>query len=78
VVAISVTLAWLWNVTAKSLLLPMLLHSAVNNSKDIVPSATGGANHVFGLSASPVAWLTMLLLWIVALYLLTRMPGAEP
>ena len=75
VVAISVTLAWLWNATAKSLLLPMLLHSAVNNSKDIVPCATPGANNVFGLSASPVAWMTVLLLWVFALYLLTRMPG---
>ena len=75
VVAISVTLAWLWHGTSKSLLLPMLLHAAVNNSKDIVPSATPGANNVFGLSASPVAWMTVLLLWVVALYLLTRMPG---
>lgn len=75
VVAISVTLAWLWNATAKSLLLPMLLHSAVNNSKDIVPSSAPGANNNFGLSASPVAWMTVLLLWVVALYLLTRMPG---
>src|SRR5215469_3565842 len=77
VVAISVTLAWLWNAASKSLLLPMLLHSAVNNSKDIVPSATPGLNNAFGLSASPVAWVTVLLLWVVALYLLTRMPGLE-
>jgi uncharacterized protein len=78
VVAISVTLAWLWNAAAKSLLLPMLLHSAINNSKDIVPSASPGSNNVFGLTASPVAWMTVLLLWIVALYLLTRMPGWKP
>ena len=78
VVAISVTLAWLWNATAKSLLLPTLLHSAVNNSKDIVRSASPGSNNVFGLSASPVAWMTVLLLWIVALYLLSRMPGSKP
>lgn len=77
VIAISVALAWLWNVTAKSLLLPMLLHSAVNNSKDIVPSAILGANSTFGLSASPVAWMTVLFLWVVALHLLTRMPGLE-
>ena len=77
VVAISVTLSWLWNAAAKSLLLPMLLHSTVNNAKDIVPSATPGPNNAFGLGASPVAWLTVLLLWVVALYLLTRMPGLE-
>jgi membrane protease YdiL (CAAX protease family) len=77
VVAVSVALAWLWNAAAKSLLLPMLLHSAVNNSKDIVPSATPRPNNAFGLSAPPVAWVTVLLLWVVALYLLTRMPGLE-
>ena len=75
VIAISVALAWLWNGTRGSLLLPMLLHSAVNNSKDIVPSATPGANNTFGVHASPVAWLTLVLLWIGAVYFLARMPG---
>ena len=51
--------------------------SYANNAKDIVPSATPGPNNAFGLSASPVAWMTVLLLWVVALYLLTRMPGLE-
>src|SRR5262249_30281274 len=35
-VALSVAMAWLWARTGGSLLLPMLLHAAVNNSKDIV------------------------------------------
>jgi len=77
VVALSVAFAWLWARTGGSLLLPMLLHSAVNNSKDIVPSATPGAMNTFGLSASLVAWLTVALLWICAGYLLARIPKAE-
>ena len=67
-------LAWLWAKTGGSLLLPMLLHAAVNNSKDIVPSAEPGAAHVFGLSHSPVAWLTAVVLWVCAAYFLARMP----
>ena len=74
VVAMSVALAWLWAKTGGSLLLPMLLHAAVNNSKDIVPSAEPGAAHVFGLSHSPVAWLTAVVLWVCAAYFLARMP----
>ena len=51
----------------------MLLHSAVNNAKDIVPSALPGAANPFGLSASLVAWITVTLLWICAGYFLTAM-----
>lgn len=38
VTGMSVTFAWLWMRTGRSLLLTMLLHAAINNSKDIVPS----------------------------------------
>ena len=72
VVALSVAIAWVWARSGGSLLLPMLLHSAVNNSKNIVPSATPGGTHTFGFDASPVAWLTVGVLWAVALYLLSR------
>lgn len=76
VTALSVAMAWLWERAGKSLLLTMLMHSAVNNSKDIVPSATSpGA--IFGLSASAVAWMTVLLLWICAVYFLVRMSKAK-
>src|SRR2546429_888655 len=74
VTALSVAMAWLYARTNGSLLLVMLLHSAVNNAKDIVPSALPGANSTFGLSASLVAWLTVTLLWICAAYFLVRMP----
>jgi membrane protease YdiL (CAAX protease family) len=74
VVALSVAMAWLYARTNGSLLLVMLMHSAVNNSKDIVPSAVSGGASPFGLSASLVAWITVALLWICALYFLARMP----
>jgi hypothetical protein len=77
VVALSVTLAWLWARTYRSLLLPMLLHAAVNTSKDIVPSAVPGASNPFGLNASVVGWLTVAGLWIGAAYFLFRMSKAK-
>ena len=65
VTAISVAMAWLY-VRTESLLLTMLMHSAINNTKDIVPSAVAGANNVFGFRSSAVGWLTVALLWIAA------------
>ena len=77
VTALSVAMAWLYARTNGSLLLAMLLHSGVNNAKDIVPSAAPGATNTFGLSASLVAWLTVTLLWICGAYFLARMPRWE-
>jgi membrane protease YdiL (CAAX protease family) len=77
VTALSVAIAWLWARTNGSLLLPMLMHAAVNNSKDIVPSATLGATNTFSLNASLAAWLTVTLLWICAAYFLIRMSKRE-
>jgi len=74
VTALSVAAAWLYWRTQGSLLLVMLLHAAVNNTKDIVPSAVPGATNPFALSTSLVAWLTVALLWIAAAYFLVRMP----
>jgi membrane protease YdiL (CAAX protease family) len=74
VIALSVAMTWLYAHTNGSLLLVMLMHAAMNNSKDIVPSAVPGATNTFGLSASLVAWLTVALLWICAAYFLARMP----
>jgi membrane protease YdiL (CAAX protease family) len=78
VTALSVAIAWLWVRTDGSLLLPMLMHAAVNNSKDIVPSVTLGASNVFGLHASLVAWLTVTLMGSCAAYFLIRMSQMEP
>ena len=77
VTALSVAMAWLYWRTNGSLLPVMLLHAAVNNTKDIVPSVEVGATDSFTLSASPVAWLTVALLWLCALYFLIRMRRAD-
>ena len=73
VTALSTAFAWLYARTGGSLLLCMLFHAAVNNTKDIVPSVSPGATNVFGLSASLVAWLTVAVLWACAAYFLTWM-----
>ena len=77
VTAISVAFAWLYVRTGGSLLLCMLLHAAVNNTKDIVPSVSPGASNVFGLEASLVAWLTVAVLWACAAYFLAWMARTE-
>jgi uncharacterized protein len=73
VTALSVAFAWLYVHTKGSLLLAMVMHSAVNQTKDIVPSIVQGAANPFALSTSLVAWLTVALLWICAGYFLVRM-----
>lgn len=73
VTAFSVILGWLYWRTKGSLLLVMLMHAAVNNTKDIVPSAVPGASTPFAMSTSLVAWLTATLLWIFAIYCLIQM-----
>ncbi len=75
VTALSVAAAWLYWRTHASLLLVMLLHAAVNNLKDIVPSAQPGATDSFALSGSVVAWITLALMWTAATYFLVRMRG---
>jgi hypothetical protein len=73
VIALSVILAWLYASTGGSLVPVMLLHAAVNNTKDIVVSADPAATSPWALSHSLAAWLTLALLWLCAGYLLTRM-----
>jgi uncharacterized protein len=77
VTALSVAFAWLYGNVHGSLLLPMVLHAAINNSKDIVPSAAAAGKHPFGVNASLVAWITVGLLWAAAAYFLIRMPRLE-
>jgi hypothetical protein len=76
VTALSVAMAWLYWRTDGSLLIVMLMHASVNNTKDIVPSMVAGANNPFELSTSLVAWLTVALLWIGAACFLVRMRSA--
>jgi uncharacterized protein len=76
VVAMSVTMAWVYSHTRGSLLPVMLLHAAVNNTKDIVPSVDTGATNPWALSQSSIAWITVALLWVGAVYFLIRMREA--
>ena len=57
VVAMSVAFAWLYAKSGGSLLVVMLMHSAINNSKDIVVSGATIAPGVFSLHAPLLAWL---------------------
>jgi CAAX protease family protein len=77
VTALSAAFAWLWARTGRSLLLTMLLHAAVNNSKDIVPSASAIAPGTFGLDVSLVAWLTLAVFWACAAFFLGWMAMTE-
>jgi uncharacterized protein len=77
VIALSVAFAWLFARAGGNLLLPMLLHAAVNNTKDIVPSADPGAHDVFGLSGSRIAWIALALLWACAAGFLVWMARTE-
>jgi len=77
VTALSVAMAWLYWRTNGSLLLTMLMHAAVNNTKDIVPSAVSAAANAFALSSSRVAWLSVAILWTCAAYFLVRMRGVK-
>ena len=63
VTAMSVAFAWLYTRTNGSLLLTMLLHAAINNSKDIVPSGVPGGTETIGFHASRISWIALALLW---------------
>lgn len=73
--ALSVAMAWLYWRTSGSLLLVMLMHAAMNNTKDIVPSAGRPQGNPFTFNGTLTWWLTIGLLWVAAAYLLVRMRG---
>lgn len=52
--------------TNGSLAVTMLLHAAINNTKDIVPSAVPGASDPWSLQPSLVGWMTLAVLWLCA------------
>jgi len=76
VTALSVAIAWLYANTNGSLFLTMLMHSAINNTKDIVPSIAQPGTSPFALGYSPVGWITAGLLWVCAGYFLVLMHRA--
>lgn len=55
----------------------MLMHSAINQSKDIVPSGVAGATNPFTLNASIVGWMTVAVLWLGAGYFLLSMHRSQ-
>jgi membrane protease YdiL (CAAX protease family) len=73
VMAISVALAWVFMKSGGSLFITMLLHAAVNNTKDIVPSALEATGSPWRLDASPAGWSTLLVLWLCASWFLFDM-----
>jgi membrane protease YdiL (CAAX protease family) len=75
VTALSIVLAWVYTNTNGSLLLVTLMHSAVNQTIGIVPSADPGAANPFTLHASRIGWITAGLLWGTAAYFLVRLRG---
>jgi len=72
--ALSVAMAWLYWRTQGSLLLMILMHSAVNNMNPLAtpPSAS---TSVFAMQAPFVSWGTAVLLWVCALFFLFAMRG---
>lgn len=79
VTGISVIMAWLFWKVQGNLLPLMVFHAAINNTKDVVPSASKASASPFTLQASPIGWITLALIWVVALYVLyamTRKPAA--
>lgn len=79
VTGLSVIMAWLfWKVNGNLLPL-MVFHAAINNTKDIVPSASKASASPFTLNASPIGWISLALIWVVAFYVIyamTRKPTA--
>jgi uncharacterized protein len=78
VTGISVAIAWLWARAQGSLLLTMLMHSAVNNTKDVVPALARPAANPFAPGAPLLGWIGAGVVWIAAAYFLVTMPKEVP
>jgi membrane protease YdiL (CAAX protease family) len=73
VTGLSVIMAWLfWRVNGNLLPL-MVFHAAINNTKDIVPSASTASANPFTLNASPIGWISATLIWVFAFFVLYAM-----
>ncbi len=70
--ALSVAFAWLYVNTKGSLLLTMLMHSAVNQTVGIVPDTLAQTGNPFSLRAPLPFYLTVGFLWVAAAYFLVR------
>lgn len=79
VTGLSVIMAWLYWKVNGNLLHLMVFHAAINNTKDIVPSASQASASPFTLNGSVIGWITVALIWMVAsfiIYNVTRKPAA--
>ena len=76
VIPLSVTMAWLYASTNGSVLLTMLMHSAVNQTT-IFFSASSTAAGVWQAHTSMFGWTTILLLWIVAALFYRRLERGD-
>jgi uncharacterized protein len=72
-IALSVVFAWLYARTKGSLLPVMLLHAAINNSKDIVAAHVAPETKNFSFNAPLLSWVTLALVWVSAAYFLRDM-----
>jgi membrane protease YdiL (CAAX protease family) len=77
VTALSVAMAWLYLRARGSLLLMMLMHSAVNSTPHFAPGSGADSSSIFSLHGSPTAGLTTLFLSIMAGWFLLRMEPSE-
>jgi hypothetical protein len=77
VTAISVALGWLYWRSSGSLLLPMLMHAAINNTGGLVPASLPYRVAVFSFDASRVAWISVAVAWGMAAVLLVDMRRAS-
>jgi membrane protease YdiL (CAAX protease family) len=71
--AISVAMGWLYWRTHGSVLSTMIMHAAVNNTTEIVPTRLEGATNPWSWQASMIGWLTLGTMWIMSAWCLTRM-----
>ena len=68
VTPLAVAMGWLYLQTAGSVLLTMVMHSAVNQTTLAVSAGSPADTNPFSFSATPFAWLTIAFLWIGAVW----------
>ena len=73
VCAISIAMGWLYVHSSGSVLLAMIMHSAIDQTHEIVQSGAAIVGPL-ALNTTLMSWLTLLLLWICAIYFMVRMP----
>jgi uncharacterized protein len=77
VIPISVAMTWVYLNTGGSLVPLMLMHAAINNTGEIVPSSNPNPPGVLSLVAPKLAWLTIIVLWLAAAFFLIRMSRVQ-